>query len=422
MNLHRKLPDVIAEILTHNGALVEHINEDNIEVIVPPEVSQVIAIPEHARLFFSYQVDDSGDNNHFVPTLEKGGEGGFVDNAVYASYDSEFLKSIMKLFTDKGKFSVARLKASIPNTEKLKKSFSDGISLKNAVFRLEKTEIKEISYLLLYFRYTAVSDEKREGIMSVLINTMNMHVAPLENGIEDILENLKESDSTYAVNKAEMIKLFHAAYASSEHMVQERLTNFMKSLERRLNRDIKRIYEYYDTLKNETEIAIEKKIVLNPQMLVKLVDYHEDRTALLRKMIQERTVKAEGIDKLLDKLNAIETEQKWKIQDIITKYALNIKLESVAAIRIETMTPVFWINIKRRLESRQFPVTYNPILRQFDSLPCESCFNPYGGYYICDDNLHIVCSNCFKVCPVCGKQYCAACYKDKCPKCKKENE
>jgi len=42
-------------------------------------------------------------------------------------------------------------------------------------------------------------------------------------------------------------------------MAKEELVDFIKSLERRLNRDIKRVYDYYETLKEETVRVIEKK-------------------------------------------------------------------------------------------------------------------------------------------------------------------
>ncbi len=429
MNFNRTLPDVIADILTYNGSLVEKTDEGSLEVIVPQKVSEILSLQEHTRLYFSYD-----DARH---------------NAVYASYDSELFKSVAKLFAGRGKFSIARLETSIPNTEKLTKVISGKISFSNATFRLEKTESKDISYLLLYFKYIALSDEKREGILPILINQMNLSTMPLENGINGIIERLKESDSELESHKPESIKVFQAAYSAAAHMIQERLKDFVKSLERRLSRDIKRVYEYYGTLRDETLGLIEQNVFqvsmsalisserkkalkykdhfLKEQTLKaaeKMEQQYLENKARIEKMIKEKKWELrrdEKIDKLLTKLDIIETEQKWKIQDVIAKYALNAQIEPVAVIRIETLASVFWINIKRRLASRLFPITYNPIVRQFDALPCESCFNPYGGYYICDDNLHIVCSNCFKTCSFCGKQYCKACYKDKCPKCQKVN-
>lgn len=160
---------------------------------------------------------------------------------------------------------------------------------------------------------------------------------------------------------------------------------------KRLNRDIKRVFEYYETIKIETQKVMEK-----------------------RALTGEHPSEKQG-----EKVNAIETEKRWKIQDLISKYALNIRVEPVAAILIETQSPVFWLEIKRRLSSRLFPLTYNPLLRKLDPLPCESCFYPRGGYFICDEKLHITCSACFKKCPQCGKPFCSACHKHGCPRCSK---
>ncbi len=386
--MKKTLPEVISDILNHNGAIVGQSDNGYLEIIVPREVSEILSIPEYARLRFSYNET--------------------CDEAIYASYDSDFFSSVAKLLRGSGRFSIARFETSIPNMEKLSKVISEKITLNNAIFRLDKTEFKDISYLLLYFKYVALSDEKHEGILPVLINQTNLCTLSLKNDINELMERLKEIDSDQqsphptnnpllpplrkggvkGFEKGEQggITVLQAAYSAATHIVQERLKDFVKSLERRLNRDIKRVYEYYETLKNETKTTIERK--------------------------------GDGIEKLLNKLDAIEAEWKWKVQDLIAKYALSIHVEPVAVINIETQAPVFWINIKRRLVTRQFPFTYNPIVRQFDALPCEACFSPEEGYYICDDKLHIVCGKCFKACPHCGRQYCKACHKDICPKCK----
>ena len=176
-----------------------------------------------------------------------------------------------------------------------------------------------------------------------------------------------------------------------------RLKDFVRSLERRLNRDTRRVYEYYETLKKETELAIWKKT---------------------RTHTEDKTIKDDAIERLRTKHDAIESERNWKIQDLISRYALSIQIEPVYAIRIETPVSLYLINIKRRLASRQFPVTYNPLTRHLDPLPCESCFHPKGACYICDDRLHIVCAGCFSTCPDCSKQYCHVC-NSACPKCRK---
>ena len=366
--MSRPLPDVISDILTYSGAIVEEAGNGYLDVMAPQEVSKVIDIPEYTRMCFSY---DS-----------------IQDGVIYASYDSELFSRIARLLAGKGKFSMARLDASYyPSFEKLSKTIPEKIALNNATFRLGKTEVKDISYLLVYFRYTALSDEKTEGLIPVLINEVNFSTAILKLDIDEIMEKLKESNSEPVVLSSELIKALQSAYRGCIQKAKERLKDFIKSLERRLNRDIKRVYEYYGTLKEETKKAIEKKAASGEA------------------------------DKLLDKINVIEAEKNWKIQDLTTKYALNIQIEPVSVIRIETQAPILWMEIRRRLSSREFPIVYNPILRQIDLLPCESCFYPQKSYYICDDKLHIICSDCFRTCPDCGRQYCSACHNNKCPKC-----
>ena len=251
-------------------------------------------------------------------------------------------------------------------------------------------------------QYTALSDEKHEGVMPVLINGLNLSVSPFENYVDELIPMLKETGhmSGSDISKSEMARVFKAAYSAGTRIVEERLKDFVRSLERRLNRDTRRVYEYYETLKKETELAIWKKT---------------------RTHTEDKTIKDDAIERLRTKHNAIESERNWKIQDLISRYALSIQIEPVSAIRIETPVSLYLINIKRRLASRQFPVTYNPLTRHLDPLPCESCFHPKGAFYICDDRLHIVCAGCYITCPECNKQYCHAC-NSTCPKCRKTHK
>lgn len=378
--MNKILPEVITEILTYNGAIAEQTDNNVLDIILTRDLSETLSIPEYARLYFSHETQS--------------------DDGIYASYDSEVFSSMAKLFSVKGRFSAAKYEAPFqPNMEKLTKSISEKITFSNATFRIDKTEQRNIPYLLVYFKYTALSDEKHEGVMPVLINGLNLSASPFENYIGEFIHMLKETEHVPGsdISRSEMMRVFKAAYSAGTRIVEDQLKDFVRSLERRLNRDTRRVYEYYATLKKETELAIWKK---------------------KRTQIEDKTIKGDGIERLSAKLEAIESERKWKIQDLISRYALSIQIEPVSAIRIETPTSLVLINIKRRLASRQFPVTYNPLTRHLDPLPCESCFHPKGAFYICDDRLHIVCAACFKTCPDCSKQYCHAC-NSACPKCRK---
>ncbi|MDD5434826.1 MAG: hypothetical protein PH343_05290 [Nitrospira sp.] len=408
--MNRPLPEVITDILTYNGAVVEKVFEKDagksLEVITPSEISAKLNIPEYSILRFSYK-DTSVET-------------------VYASYDSDFFNSINILFTGRGRLAASSIEPYMPNTDKIAKTIKDKITFANATFRLEKTDTSSISYILVFFKYVAISDEKHEGILPVLINELNSSTVSCIPDIDGIVERLQDPPPLNPLPQGEgrlegqsrgedakiipppltgggqgegglrgfsmkdkvWLNILQSTHASALQAIEVNMKDFIKSLERRLNRDIKRVYEYYEALKAEAKNLIEKKAASG----------------------------GDAIEKLLKKIEVIESEREWKIQDLIAKYALTIKAEPVAAIRIATKTPVFWIDIKRRLASRRFPVTYNPIIKHLDALPCESCFYPRNGYYICDDKQHIICGNCFKGCSSCGKQYCKACFKNGCPR------
>jgi hypothetical protein len=377
MGLSRPLPEVLADILTLEGALLERTEDGCLEFVVPPSLSETLCIPEHGKLSFAYHP--------------------FDESVIRASYESELFRSVDRLFSGRGKMAKAVYSSQLQNIEKVSKWVSEKIALSNASFRLQKVDNQRIAYALIFFKYVALSDEKREGVFSLLINEQNLSTFPLNANLTAFWEDLKEPEEILTRSEG-ISKALQAGFSAASLMVKEEFEPFIKSLGRRLNRDIRRVSEYYETLKVEIQKAFEKKVSLG------------------RGTPEEQN--EEGKKILSGKLDAVEGEKSWKIQDLISKYALNVRIEPVCIIDIETESLVFWLEIKRRLSSRIYPLTYNPLLKKVDSLPCESCFYPRGTYYICDEKLHILCATCFRKCPNCGRHYCSACHPKGCPRCK----
>jgi len=370
MVLSRSLPEVMSDILAFQGAVLEKTADECLEFLSPPSLSTLLGIPEHGRISFTYQLD--------------------CRDTISADYDSDFFRAIGNVFSGKSRLAMAAYPTPSLNLEKISGSVVERIVLTNATFRPHKMERRAVKYLLGFFQYAALSDEKKDGLIPLLASDLNLSTCLPGEHTTEFMEGLQEGvrDRT---TRPEITRVFQAACSAISTAVAEELDPFITSLDKRLNRDIKRVFEYYETIKIETQKALEKRLRSGEQSAAK-----------------QR-----------EKVDAIETEKRWKIQDLISKYALNVRIEPVAAIVIETQSPVYWLEIKRRLSSRPFPLTYNPLLKKWDPLPCESCFYPRGGYSICDDQLHIVCSACFKKCPQCGKPFCSACHKHGCPRCSK---
>jgi hypothetical protein len=377
MGQSRPLSEVIIDVLSLEGALLERTGDGSLEFVIPPSLSETLGIPEHGKLSFAY---DS-----------------FDEIAIGATYESEFFRSVGRLFSGRGKMAKAVYSSQLPHIEKISKWVSEKIALSNATFRLQKVENRRIAYALIFFKYVALSDEKREGIFSLLVNEQNLSTFALDGNLTTFWENLKEPEEIITRSE-EISKALQAGFSAASLMVKEEFEPFIKSLERRLNRDIKRVFEYYETLKVEIQKAFEKKVFLGK-------DSPEEQNGEVKKVLS-------------GKLDAVEGEKRYKIQDLVSKYALNVRIEPVCIIDIETESLVFWLEIRRRLSSRTFPLSYNPLLKKVDSLPCEGCFHPRGTYYICDEKLHILCATCFRKCPDCGREYCSVCHPKGCPRCK----
>lgn len=369
----RNLPEVVADILEARGAVVEKAGEDGLDVIASSELVRLLGVPEFHRLSFAGRND--------------------VKDALPASYDSDYFRSLERLFADAGYMAAVMLDAPTAPPERIAETLPDRLPLINAAFRLERIEEKTLSYFLIYFRFTALSDDRHDGMFSVLVNPMNASTAFLENGLEDLAGQIRLPAANEEIPAAEMRKIIGWAHTAAAGMVKDRLKDFIQSAERRLNRDVKRVYEYYETMKEEIDRHARKKMAPGGGAPV-----------------PAENAAAEEMEARRSKREAVEAERKWKIQDLIAKYALVIRNNPLCFLRIQTTVPIFFINIKRRLSSRPFPVTYNPLLKRLDALPCESCFHPLGAYTICDDKLHIVCDRCMAASSTSEKPLCPVCH------------
>jgi hypothetical protein len=258
------------------------------------------------------------------------------------------------------------------------------------------------SFLFVFFKYTALSHEKREGVFPLLVNIRTHSVQLVQPPWSDLWTDIREPDhAPRGSNEDEMLRSLRAAFCAASQVVTEKLDPFRKSLEKRLNRDIVRVFEYYETLRTEAEKVFQKKAVSERP------PFEQEEEVAPRETSRE---------KLMEKLQAIEGERRWKIQDLTSQYAMRATIEPVCLVQIETQSPVFLIEIRRRLSTRIFPLTYNPLLKQMDPLPYENCFYSRGRYSICDEKLHILCGNCFQKCPDCRREYCPLCHRG-CPRC-----
>ncbi|MBI4714833.1 MAG: hypothetical protein HY760_02650 [Nitrospirae bacterium] len=382
------LADFVRGILRRRGALIEDVGEDRIEALLPREVSRLLGADEYAVFRFSPNASPDGPDR-------------------WVSYDSDIFRAFENLLGDRGGFSVIRLRTPSLKLEKIEEKVHDCVGFNNAAFRLERRETARISYLATCARYAAVSDERREGLITSWVNEINLSSGSFPGEIGEFLRGFLETETSGTgdgipespgnraveqVKRPDLADVLRAAHGIQTERVREDLGDFVGSLERRLDRDIRRVNEYYRSLAGEARRR------------------HEKKGAAGGGGEEEKT-------RILEKIEAIERERRGKVRDLIGKYALSIQVDPIASIRIEIEAPLFWLRIRRRKAARSFPLTYNPLLRKLDNLPCEVCYYPTGSYWVCDDSLHILCSRCLRGCRGCERPLCRRCHPAGCPRC-----
>lgn len=370
--------NLFSSILSAEGAIVEPVEPDGIEVLAPKALQQALSIPEWTRLGFGAELPDQ---------------------ALRVSLESDWIERLSGLLGERGSLLFISLGKDLP----AKPSSDPGKLLKNemvmgnATYRLKEMVEARTRYLLLTFRLTAISDEKRDDILHLGINESNSIISDdLVDPLFSYLNSLKET----CVARPEDEKL-PAPWTDKQvrdfvkkalpGRIRTRFTPFLSGMERRMGKDMDRLYTYHTDLQNEAAKRLEDK--------------------------KAKGADEKDLEKEQMKFATIKREYQAKVADLGRKYAIHAEFDLVSALRLTMPVYRFNLLIMRRKGKRELHLDYNPISRRLETLPCEKCLSPSKPHLVCDDSLHLLCPACMSPCPSCDKTYCRACYPAKCPKC-----
>ncbi len=358
------LIDTVAEVLQLSGAAVEK-NGEYLEALVPEDVAKIIHTPELAKLYFNPE------------QAQKDGE--------LVTFQSDFVDRLFVLMQGTGNYAHVALQ-DLYLKQGTKAAAEQRFAALNGLGRALDASERHLSYAQLNFKYAAVSDEKKEGVVSVIINE---HTLAEVSDMAAQLAWVKSAETTKYVELPP--QPFHAIYAaacrSAESAIRRELAEFHRSLNRRLQRDIDRLTEYYESL-----------------------------IAEIRRKIARRGLEGKEREDDEARIRATELERERKIADQREKYAMKVSVEPVNLMRLFVPVMVVNFEVRFRKAAREIPLVWNPLTKDFETLACQGCATGLYHFYICEDELHAVCADCFK-CGSCGRNVCHACHLSKCPKC-----
>ena len=379
-----ELRDFVADLLERKGAAIEALGPDGLELLAPEPVRKAMGWPELAHLGFGTER---------------------TDGAIPIGLEGDWLDRFGALLADEGRWSErgVRSPAAVPAPNDPERVLERAIDLPNAVWRFQGMSATCTRCLMLGFRYTAVSDEKREGLIWLGFNLGTGAV------VSDILARLRPALAQMAdwqaperATRSAVGSGWSAARLEArlrpllDRQVRDSMEPFLRAMRRRLGRDRNRVHAYHDDLRSAS---------LN--RLAALAGAQGDRAEADRRRETLRVA-------------AIEREYRAKLDDLRHNYALRVTVEWVQALDLYVPVQRFDVLIRRRKGERVIQLDWHPLVKTAELPPCEAGLGLHRVRVVCDDKLHLTEPAGQAPCPSCGKPFCRACY-PVCSRCQHAN-
>jgi len=372
----------VADLLRHEGALIEAIDPDGLEVLAPPPVQAALGLGELARLGFG-------------GTLPPG--------AQRVGMEADWLDRFAQVLGPQGRWARRVLSAPSRSPADPELVLAQELVLDNATFRLLDVSPAWTRYLVLDFRVSAVSDDKRDFTLRLGINLATgalpdavlATLAPMldipapggmasgDKDVDPVLPDDAELPAPW-----ERARLMSLVAQALPPRVETALAPFVKGLRRRLARDGNRLHDYHNDLHRE---AMRRSLTLpegDPR----------------RRREEQRT-------------EAIGREYRAKLDDLARQYATRVTADWVQTLELATPVQRFTVQIRRRKADRTIQLDWNPLARQLEAPMCEWRASAERPRLVCDDALHLVIPAGLAPCAGCGRAYCRVCHSERCPKC-----
>lgn len=363
--------DFAARLLEYDGALVETLDPEGLEAMLPAPVQHILHAPEFVRLGFGAELR---------PDVHR------------VSLESDWLDRFGQLLGERGRWLQRVVHVPLPTLSHPERIVEHGLVLHNAIYRLSRVTPAWTRSLILLLRYTAISDEKRTGIIKFGLNLANG--SALDPFVDDLLTAALGAESAAGASVPPdaqlppdwtVTRLHTVVTRALPARVQAHLRLFLQGMQRRLERDLERVHEYYTGLRQESWQRL-----------------HKQSTDSARERLR---------------LEAAEREYQAKVADLRQKYDLRVTVELEQTLILTSPVQRLELTIKRRKGERRVALDWHPLTRRLDPPPCEWSYTAEITRVVCDDALHLVSPAGHASCAQCGKSYCRACQPRRCPKC-----
>ena len=342
MTLDAELLSFAAQLLEQKGGVVEK-HSDYLEALLPKPISRVLELPEDVRI----------------------GEKGAT-----LLYGSPLLERLVDFATQDVPVVFGELQVPYLKKSGFEQLLAQDISFGKVQSRIINVVEARHAYMALECHYLAMSDERKEGLIEVVLHEDTGAVIPEMSGRWSNFQPKFFSPNDVPPHfPTHLDDAVTAAMKNARTIIDTELADFFKSIRRHLHRDVRNTQEYYQALKREMEASLEHSNLSEQQR-------------------NERK----------DKIKELPDEMFRKIEDLQQKYQTQITLTACAALRFLVPVVKLTVAIRYRKLSREIRLIFNPVSQKLDPLVCERCRATTRSVFPWekDSNIGFYCSECYK--------------------------
>lgn len=347
---YQELAQFAYQFLENQGAVLEK-NKGGFEALLPEELSILLGTPDHICL-----------------DRESGPE---LRDYYAINYGSPLLEKMVDIACGEVPILAYQVEFDYLKSQGFDRLIEEQFNFDKWVGKVENHAKIRTYYFFLTCRYTAQSDEQKEGLIHLVFNYETGALVPrMGDMLSSVAKDFKSLPKPFWKERQTEEIMGHVK-VESKKLIMNEINSFHESMGRRYRRDIANLEEYYNALEKEMTKSLE-------------------RPGLSDHLIKERK----------EKIDLLPNELARKKDDLFKKYSIKIKIEPCAAILISTpaVKVLYRLSIGRIMKN--ISLIYNPITKSMDPLVCSGCGKSIKRLHFCN-HLHKLCFACSERCPVC---------------------
>lgn len=330
-----------SRVLEKYGGLVDY-HDDLLFALLPQELAQSLGVPEEVQI------------------------GGLDFPLIYGS---PFLDRLIEKATQEVPIVYGQIELPYLKKAGFEQLIGRDLIFADGQIRIVSRAEARTTYMVFVSHYVALSDERKEGLVRLTVQEETGSLIPeFEAHLPEFQVTFFKPGKIPPHFPVHLNKVVSLSLKKAQEVTEAELAEFLKSMKRRLQRDIRNTREYFQALEKEMAAALKAG----------RTEAHEN----------ERKAK----------IKALPLELSRKIEDLQHKYQIQVTITGSAALRFLIPVAQLLLQIRYRKFERTARITWNPVTRRLDPLLCEHCSETIQVIYpwIKDSRIVLCCPSCGK--------------------------